>query len=129
MAAVVRAGRFSIWLLVVNFNFSFSIGLQFWADVFQIPQQRQALLVSGNFMRPFITIISFFISTLCFSQVTTSFETVIVDSGKYEFKLQAKKDTADYSKAFRILSNQVSCVQLISATLPFNFKNTSFGVK
>jgi hypothetical protein len=27
MAAVVRAGRFSIWLLVVNFNFSFSIGL------------------------------------------------------------------------------------------------------
>jgi hypothetical protein len=23
MAAVVRAGRFSIWLLVVNFNFSF----------------------------------------------------------------------------------------------------------
>jgi hypothetical protein len=43
MAAVVRAGRFSIWLLVVNFNFSFSIGLQFRADVFQFPQQRQAL--------------------------------------------------------------------------------------
>ena len=39
--------------------------------------------------------------------MTTSVETVIVDSGKYEFKLQAKKDTADYSKAFRILSNQV----------------------
>jgi hypothetical protein len=63
--------------------------------------------VSGNFMRPFITIISFFISTLCFSQVTTYVETVIVDSGKYEFKLQTKKDTSDYSKAFRILSNQV----------------------
>lgn len=58
-------------------------------------------------MRPFITIISLFISTLCFSQVTTTVGTVIVDSGKYEFKLQAKKDTADYSKAFRILSNQV----------------------
>jgi hypothetical protein len=58
-------------------------------------------------MRPFITIISIFISTLCFSQVTTFVETVIVDSGKYEFKLQAQKDTADYSKAFRILSNQV----------------------
>lgn len=58
-------------------------------------------------MRPFISIISLFISTLCFSQVTTTVETVIVDSGKYEFKLQAKKDTADYSKAFRILSNQV----------------------
>ena len=58
-------------------------------------------------MRPFVTIISFFISTLSFSQVTTSVQTVIVDSGKYEFKLQAKKDTADYSKAFRILSNQV----------------------
>jgi hypothetical protein len=27
MAAVVRAGRFSIWLLVVNFNFIFLIGL------------------------------------------------------------------------------------------------------
>jgi hypothetical protein len=63
--------------------------------------------VSGNFMSPFTTIISLFISTLCFSQVTTTVETVIVDSGKYEFKLQAKKDTADYSKAFRILSNQV----------------------
>lgn len=58
-------------------------------------------------MRPFISIISLFISTLCFSQVTTTVETVIVDSGKYEFKFQAKKDTADYSKAFRILSNQV----------------------
>ena len=58
-------------------------------------------------MRPFISIISLFISTLCFSQVTTTVETVIVDSGKYEFKLQAKKDTADYSKAFKILSNQV----------------------
>ncbi|MBI3718112.1 MAG: hypothetical protein HY252_05905 [Sphingobacteriales bacterium] len=43
MAAVVRAGRFSIWLLVVNFNFSFLMGLQFRAEVFQIPQQRQAL--------------------------------------------------------------------------------------
>ena len=37
----------------------------------------------------------------------TSVQTVIVDSGKYEFKLQAKKDTSDYSKAFRILTNQV----------------------
>ncbi len=58
-------------------------------------------------MRPFISIITFFISSLCFSQVTKTVETVIVDSGKYEFKLQAKKDTADYSKAYRILSNQV----------------------
>jgi len=39
--------------------------------------------------------------------VTTSVKTEIVDSGKYEFKLQAKRDTADYSKAFRILTNQV----------------------
>ena len=37
---------FSIWLLVVIFNFSFSIGLWFRADVFQIPQQRQALNVA-----------------------------------------------------------------------------------
>jgi hypothetical protein len=48
MAAFVQAGRFSIWLLVVNFNFSFSIGLQFRADVFQIPQQRQALPVESQ---------------------------------------------------------------------------------
>ena len=58
-------------------------------------------------MKPFITIISFFITTLCFSQVTTTVQTVIVDSGKYEFKLQVKKDTSDYSKAYRILTNQV----------------------
>ncbi len=58
-------------------------------------------------MRTFISIISLLFSTLCFSQATTTVETVIVDSGKYEFKLQAKKDTADYSKAFRILTNQV----------------------
>lgn len=58
-------------------------------------------------MRAFISILSLFISNLCFSQVTTTVETVIVDSGKYEFKLQAQKDTADYSKAFRILTNQV----------------------
>jgi hypothetical protein len=48
MAAVARAGRFSIWLLVVIFNISFLIGLQFRADVFQIPQQRQALPVVCN---------------------------------------------------------------------------------
>ena len=58
-------------------------------------------------MRLFITIILILISTLSFSQVTTSVQTVILDSGKNEFKLQAKKDTADYSKAYRILTNQV----------------------
>ncbi|MEO6720711.1 MAG: hypothetical protein ABIN67_10095, partial [Ferruginibacter sp.] len=73
----------------------------------QIPPHRQAVSISGNFMRLFITIISIFISTLSFSQVTTSVQTVVVDSGKYEFKLQAKKDTADYSKAYQILTNQV----------------------
>jgi len=41
--ALVTGRRFSIWLLVVNFNFSFSIGLWLSADDFQIPQQRQAL--------------------------------------------------------------------------------------
>jgi hypothetical protein len=46
MASSVRAGRFSIWLLVVIFNFGFLIGLQFRADAFQIPQQRQALIVT-----------------------------------------------------------------------------------
>ena len=50
MAAFVPAGSFSIWLLIVNFNFSFSIGLQLRADDFQIPQQRQALFVSRQAM-------------------------------------------------------------------------------
>lgn len=58
-------------------------------------------------MRLFITIIAILTSTLSFSQVSTSIQTVIADSGKHEFKLQARKDTADYSKAFRILTNQV----------------------
>lgn len=42
-----------------------------------------------------------------FSQVTTEVGKAEADSGKYEFKLQAQKDTADYSKVYRILSNQV----------------------
>jgi hypothetical protein len=60
-------------------------------------------------MRPLITIISIFIWALSFSQVTTPMhvQTVFADSGKYEFKLQTKKDTADYSNAYRILTNQV----------------------
>lgn len=61
---------------------------------------------SNNFMRPFFTILSILVSVTCFTQVITV-ESVRVDSGIYEFKLQAKKDAADYSKAFRILSNQV----------------------
>ncbi|MBK8495111.1 MAG: hypothetical protein IPL50_08785 [Chitinophagaceae bacterium] len=58
-------------------------------------------------MRSVISLISLLISTICYSQITTTDETVIVDSGKYEFKQQAKKETADYSKAFRILTSQV----------------------
>jgi hypothetical protein len=57
-------------------------------------------------MRLFFAFIPLLVSITCFTQVTT-IEAVIVDSGKHEFKLQAKKDTADYSKAFRILTNQV----------------------
>ena len=48
-----------------------------------------------------------FNSITIYAQVTTTFEVVIVDSGKHEFKQQAKKDTPDYSKAYRILTNQV----------------------
>ncbi len=58
-------------------------------------------------MRPFITTILILFSPFCFGQVTTKVETVIVDSGKYEFKIQAKKDTPNYSVALRILTNQV----------------------
>jgi hypothetical protein len=63
--------------------------------------------VSGNFMRPSFTIIFIFISIFCFSQVTTTIQTVIVDSGKYEFKQQTQSQTPDYTAAYRILTNQV----------------------
>ncbi|HEX2846099.1 MAG TPA: hypothetical protein VHN59_06095 [Chitinophagaceae bacterium] len=58
-------------------------------------------------MRLFILIAPLFLSIHCFAQETITIENVIIDSGKYEFRLQAKKDTPDYSKAFRILTNQV----------------------
>ncbi len=58
-------------------------------------------------MRTLITIILTFVSSISYAQETTSVETIIADSGKFEFNLQAKKDTADYSKAYRILTNQV----------------------
>src|SRR5436190_24285648 len=58
-------------------------------------------------MKALLLYILIFMSEQSYSQVTTTIQTLIVDSGKYEFKLQAKKDTSDYSKAFRILSNQV----------------------
>lgn len=60
-----------------------------------------------KFMRQLLTIILLLLSSSCFAQVIKNVETVIEDSGKYEFKLQAKKDTADYSKAFSILTNQI----------------------
>lgn len=58
-------------------------------------------------MRPFITTILILFSTFSFGQMTSKVEIVIVDSGKYEFKLQAKKDTPNYLIAFRMLTNQV----------------------
>ncbi len=58
-------------------------------------------------MRVFFAGISLLFSTICISQVTTTIQRVIVDSGKYEFKLQAKSDTPNYSKAYQILTNQV----------------------
>lgn len=57
-------------------------------------------------MKPFVTIISFLFSISCYSQII-KVESVRTDSGIHEFKLQAEKDPSDYSKAFRILTNQV----------------------
>lgn len=57
-------------------------------------------------MKPFVTIISFLFSISCYSQII-KVESVRLDSGIHEFKLQAEKDPSDYSKAFRILTNQV----------------------
>lgn len=59
-------------------------------------------------MSPIFTLILILFSTFCFGQVTTNFETIIADSGKYEFKQQAKKEKPDYSIAYRILVNQVN---------------------
>ncbi|MFT3704148.1 MAG: hypothetical protein QM802_17405 [Agriterribacter sp.] len=59
-------------------------------------------------MKHLLTTSLFFISTFCFSQVTTDFQNTGADSGKHEFKLQAKKDTADYTNAYRILTSQVN---------------------
>jgi hypothetical protein len=39
---------FNVQLFVVNFNFSFSIGLRFQAGRYKIPAQQQALPVSGH---------------------------------------------------------------------------------
>jgi hypothetical protein len=39
---------FNVQLFVVNFNFSFSIGLRFRAGHYKISAQQQALLVSGH---------------------------------------------------------------------------------
>ena len=43
-----------------------------------------------------------------YSQITFGVETVILDSGKYEFKQQAQEQVPDYTKAYRILTNQVA---------------------
>jgi hypothetical protein len=67
----------------------------------------QVVAIARNFMRPYITAILILFSSFSFGQGTTKVETVIVDSGKYEFKIQAKKDTPNYSVAYRILTNQV----------------------
>ncbi len=46
-------------------------------------------------------------STFSFSQTNLSGQKTILDSGKDEFKFQAKSDTPDYTKAYKILKNQV----------------------
>jgi len=38
----IGAGRITIWLFVVNFNFVFSIGQRLWSDGILIPVLRQA---------------------------------------------------------------------------------------
>jgi hypothetical protein len=58
-------------------------------------------------MKLYFTAALFFISTVCFSQERNQVEPNAIDSGKNEFKLQATKDSSDYSRALRILTNQV----------------------
>jgi hypothetical protein len=57
-------------------------------------------------MRTLYTIILLFVSTSCFSQITTN-GSIPIDSGKNDFKLQAQSQTPDYSNAYKILTNQV----------------------
>jgi hypothetical protein len=58
-------------------------------------------------MRFFILLIAVLLTRFGFSQAITTARYAVADSGKQEFKAQAKSDSADYSKAFRILSDQV----------------------
>jgi hypothetical protein len=59
-------------------------------------------------MRHILLFIFIHFATLSYSQDTTAtVETDLADSGKNEFKFQAKKDTSDYTNAYRILMNQV----------------------
>lgn len=58
-------------------------------------------------MRSFLTLLLFLLPFTLSAQDITSLDNVIIDSGKVEFKLQYKSDKADYSKAIRMLTNQV----------------------
>lgn len=57
-------------------------------------------------MRTLLSNILLLISIFCYSQAGA--QTAIADSGKYEFKQQAKQQVSDYTKAYRILTNQVT---------------------
>lgn len=58
-------------------------------------------------MKLIITSTLILISIICFSQVTSTAKRKNVDDGKNEFKQQTLKETPDYSKALKILTNQV----------------------
>ncbi len=65
-------------------------------------------------MRPFLTLILVLAGNFCDAQeiikgdtAYLTLESAIVDSGKNEFKLQAKAGIPDFSNAYRILKNQV----------------------
>jgi hypothetical protein len=109
----VRADEFQShwrpsWLFVVIFIISFSIGLRFRADVFQIPQHRKALFVGFYFIghpkniNMFRHLILIFITALLCVQVKAqNSEQLIFDRIDYIFNLKptiAKKYWREFDK-------------------------------
>jgi hypothetical protein len=64
-------------------------------------------LAIPRLMKAAASIVSFFISSCCLAQIAIPVDPAPADSGKHEFLRQAASDTADYTAALRILSNQV----------------------
>jgi hypothetical protein len=110
---------FIVQLFVVNFNFSFSIGLRFRAGHYKIPAQQQALLVSGKNMRPFFTILTIFLFISASGQKL--FDSLQVEMVLTVMPTQtiASKSDKDIIRAIEVVDKKY---RLIADTL-YNYKS------